>query len=194
MPESTSVCFNSKMVLSTERLVLRELAPEDLDALHLIYGDDRNREYFPEKGLSRERVAEIIKKCQERYKTNGFGFWATILRETNELIGFVGINIFDYFVPFEPKTEVGWVIDWRHAGKGYATEAAMASMRLGFDKFGMEEIVAITAVSNWPSRRVMEKLGMKYDPDGDFDHIKAEKGHPLARCVLYRLKKHEAAF
>ncbi len=51
------------------------------------------------------------------------------------------------------------------------------------------EVVAYTTKQNEPSRRVMEKLGMRYDPAADFDHPAVPEGHPLRRHVLYRISR-----
>ena len=71
---------------------------------------------------------------------------------------------------------------------GYATEAARASLDYGFQVLKLKNIVAVTVPGNWRSRRVMDKLGMALDPQGDFDHPSIEEGHPLRRHVLYNLR------
>jgi RimJ/RimL family protein N-acetyltransferase len=73
-------------------------------------------------------------------------------------------------------------------GKGYALEAARAAIEDGLGRLGLDEIVAITVVDNWRSRRVMERLGMTRDPAEDFEHPRLPPGHPLRRHVLYRLR------
>ena len=71
-----------------------------------------------------------------------------------------------------------------------AGEAARTAIDDGFGRLGLGEIVAFTVPANQPSRRVMEKLGMTYDPaeDFDFEHPRLPPGHPLRRHVLYRLR------
>ena len=68
-----------------------------------------------------------------------------------------------------------------------ATEGARAALAFGFERLGLEEIVAFTVPGNLRSRRVMEKLGMRYSED--FAHPSIETGHPLSRHVLYRLSQ-----
>jgi RimJ/RimL family protein N-acetyltransferase len=74
-------------------------------------------------------------------------------------------------------------------GFGYATEAASAVVRDGFDRVGLAEILASTVPPNVRSRRVMEKLGMRHHPAEDFDHPRLPEGHALRRHVLYRLER-----
>ena len=68
-------------------------------------------------------------------------------------------------------------------------EAADAALDYGFGALGLEEIVAFTAVGNLASRRLMERLGMRYDEGADFDHPALKVDHPLTPHVLYRLRR-----
>ena len=86
-----------------------------------------------------------------------------------------------------PAVEVGWRLARSAWGHGFATEAAEASLEYGFVALGLEEIVSFTATGNTRSRAVMERLGMRHDPAGDFDHPRLAESHPLRRHVLYRL-------
>ena len=97
----------------------------------------------------------------------------------------VGLHRVDAALPCAPAVEVGWRLhpDWW--GHGYATEAAAASLRLGFESGGLDEIVAFTTTLNTRSQAVMERLGMVHDADGDFDHPRLAEGSPLRRHVLY---------
>ncbi|KAG1433006.1 hypothetical protein G6F57_022503 [Rhizopus arrhizus] len=89
-------------------------------------------------------------------------------------------------LPFAPGVEVGWRRAEPGWGRGYASEAALAALRVGFEQVGLGEIVAFTAVGNQRSRAVMARLGMQEDAD-PFDHPAVPEGHPLRRHVLYRL-------
>lgn len=85
--------------------------------------------------------------------------------------------------------EVGWRLAADAWGHGYATEAAEAALRYGFEVIGLEEIVSFTVPANARSRAVMERIGMSRDPGDDFDHPRLPEGHPLRRHVLYRLSR-----
>lgn len=87
--------------------------------------------------------------------------------------------------------EVGWRLARSAWGHGYATEAARAALAFGFTTVGLEEIVSITSRSNAPSRAVMRRLGMTYDPGDDFDYPLLPEGHPLRPSVVYRLTRRE---
>jgi RimJ/RimL family protein N-acetyltransferase len=98
----------------------------------------------------------------------------------------VGLHRVRPELPCAPAVEVGWRLHPDQWGQGYATEAASASLRFGFDEADLEEIVAFTTTLNTRSQAVMERIGMVHDPEGDFDHPSVPKGSPLRRHVLYR--------
>jgi ribosomal-protein-alanine N-acetyltransferase len=85
--------------------------------------------------------------------------------------------------------EVGWRLAHDVWGRGYATEAAVACLELGFAHAGLDEIVSFTSVLNERSRSVMHKIGMPRDPAGDFDHPRMARTDPLRPHVLYRLRR-----
>jgi ribosomal-protein-alanine N-acetyltransferase len=82
--------------------------------------------------------------------------------------------------------EVGWRLASTHWGRGFATEAAQAAVVHGFEAARLPEIVSFTSEVNVRSWRVMERVGMVRDPDGDFDHPRVPVGHPARRHRLYR--------
>jgi RimJ/RimL family protein N-acetyltransferase len=85
--------------------------------------------------------------------------------------------------------EIGWRLAFDHWGHGYAQEGARAVLAFGFEKLGLNEIVSFTSVNNLRSRHVMERIGMAYDPQDDFDHPKLPEGHLLRKHVLYRKQR-----
>jgi RimJ/RimL family protein N-acetyltransferase len=91
----------------------------------------------------------------------GFGPWATFEKASGRFVGNVGLEHMEDW-PFQDKVEVGFVLGSEFWGRGYATEAAGASMRHGFDVIGLGRIISTTYVNHWASRRVMEKCGMIY--------------------------------
>jgi ribosomal-protein-alanine N-acetyltransferase len=89
-------------------------------------------------------------------------------------------------VPGAPAVEVGWRLDPAHWGNGYATEAAAAALRHGFEVAGLPEIVSFTAAINLRSQAVMQRIGLRRDPGDDFDQPSLAEGSPLRAHVLYR--------
>ncbi len=128
----------------------------------------------------------MISTIEERIDRDGFGFWAAELKEPKGFIGFIGLNVPGYPLPFSPCVEIGWRLAFDYWGKGYAKEGARAALNFGFQTVRLNEIVSFTTVNNVRSRRVMEGIGMTYDAQGDFDHPELPEHHPLRRHVLYR--------
>jgi ribosomal-protein-alanine N-acetyltransferase len=149
--------------------------------------DERVMKHFS-KLLSREECNAGIRRNEAHFDKHGFGFWAVEIIQVTPFIGFVGLRDVDYQTPFTPAVEIAWRLAAEHWNQGYATEAARAALKFGFESVTLAEIVSFTVPGNVPSRRVMEKLGMVRDLSGDFDHPLVPEGHPLRRHVLYRIR------
>ncbi|MNJ93364.1 anhydro-N-acetylmuramic acid kinase [compost metagenome] len=173
--------------LETDRLILRLWKPEDLDAFAALCADPEVMEYFPAP-LNREETAALIDRLIANRAKDGFSFMACERKDTGEFVGFVGLSYFVQPTHFSPCIEIGWRLARKHWGQGFAPEAARAVLKYAFDVLKAPEVIAMTAVENWKSRKVMEKVGMSYDAKDDFDHPKVADGHPLKRHVLYRIK------
>lgn len=174
----------------TKRLILRQWKRSDFEPFAAMSNDPRVMEFFP-KMLTRQESDNLIGIFQNRIEKQGFGFWALELKTTGEFIGFTGLSKPIFKTHFTPCVEIGWRLAFEHWGKGYATEAALESLRYGFEELALAEIVAFTAVNNVRSRHVMEKLHMTYNPKDDFNHPSLPDDHPLRAHVLYRLKQED---
>ena len=175
------------IILETNRLILRTWNEKDIEAMTVINQDPKVCEFLPAVG-NRESTEAGVRKAMQHYEEHGYCLYAVELKSTHEFIGWVGLAIPSFEAHFTPAVEIGWRLSSNHWNQGYATEAAKAVLAYAFNTLGMDEIVSFTAVNNQPSRRVMEKIGLLHHPEGDFDHPKLEKLHPLCRHVLYRLK------
>jgi len=173
-------------VIETERLILRPWRDSDLAPIAAINADPEVMRYFPAV-LDRTRSDALVARARQREAEQGICFRPAIEKNDGRLIGFVGLNVPEPEMPFGSCVEIGWRFARTAWGQGYASEGARAWLRFGFETLGLGEIVSFTAVENQRSRRVMERLGMTRDPEGDFDHPAIAAGHPLRRHVLYRL-------
>lgn len=170
--------------LRTSRLLLRYWRDTDRDAWAALNADPEVMEHFPAT-LDRAAADASFDRLSGALADRGWGLWAVDL--DGEFLGFTGLNPVTADVPFQGAIEIGWRLA-RHAwGRGYATEAARASVDYAFDDLGLEELVSMTAVSNVRSQRVMERLGMTRDPADDFEHPAVPVGNPVRPHVLYRL-------
>jgi RimJ/RimL family protein N-acetyltransferase len=174
--------------LRTERLLLRQWRDGDLEPFAAMNADPEVMRHFPAL-LDREESDEAAGRIRAKIAEDGWGLWATEVVGVAPFVGFVGLWVPSLELHFTPCVEIGWRLAREHWGRGYATEAASASLAYGFEELGLEEIVAWTSVGNERSRRVMERLGMTRDPADDFDHPLIPVGHHARPHVLYRLRR-----
>lgn len=174
--------------IETKRLILRDWIDGDLKSLVDINQDPKVLEFLP-SSLTREETKAMMEKAANHIYTKGYGRFACEEKGTGKFIGFVGLG------PAELHNttyiEIGWRLGSLYWGKGYATEAAQAVVYKAFMKDRLEEIISFTVYNNIRSRRVMEKIRLIYDIDGDFQHPRLPKDHPFSWHVLYRLTKEQ---
>ena len=174
--------------LETERLLLREWLDADREPFAAMNADPRVMEHFPGTLTTAESDA-FVDRMRDRWATDGFGIWAVERIEDGRFLGFTGLAAPSFEAHFTPAVEVGWRFSPEAWGHGYATEAARAAVRFGFEVLELTEIVSFTVPANTKSRAVMARIGMTHDPAGDFDHPRFPPGHPIRRHVLYRLTR-----
>ena len=172
----------------TDRLRLRPWRDEDLEPFAALNVDPRVMEHMPAP-LTRKESDRMAGLIRTRLEAQGIGLWAVEVRDGPTFAGFVGLMTPPFDAPFTPCVEIGWRLSAQCWGRGYATEAAREALRIGFGEHDLAEIVSFTVPANRASLRVMEKIGMTRDRDGDFDHPRVAEGHPLRPHVLYRLSR-----
>ncbi len=172
--------------VETTRLCLRQWRESDYAPFAALNADPRVMEHFPST-LDRAASDRLAERARNAIATHGWGLWAVELRATGAFVGFVGIQHVPASMPFAPAVELGWRIAYEHWGNGYAPEAARQAIRVGFERIGLDALVAFTAIGNTKSRTVMEKIGMRYAYD--FDHPGLPTGHPLRAHCLYRIDR-----
>jgi [ribosomal protein S5]-alanine N-acetyltransferase len=166
-----------ELPIETDRLRLRELTDADATALHRIYGD---RETMLHVGRRRkptvdvEATRAVIEFVRRHDQHHGFSMWAVDERDGDAVVGIAGLM---WVEGRGPDVEVAYVLRRDRWGLGYATEAARAALAVGHRELGLDRIVALAYPENDPSRRVMEKAGMR--PDG----MTYAYGHELTRHV-----------
>jgi RimJ/RimL family protein N-acetyltransferase len=177
----------------TERLILRPWRDSDLSAFARLNDDPAVMEFLPQR-LSRDESDAMAARISQDMERRGWGLWAVEVREAADragapFIGYVGLSVPSFDAHFTPCVEIGWRLAKPHWGLGYASEAAAAALRFGFDTLDLKQIVSFTVPSNKRSMRVMERIGMTRDLAGDFEHPRLSPGHPLRSHVLYRISQ-----
>ncbi|PYS98648.1 MAG: hypothetical protein DMF63_14750 [Acidobacteria bacterium] len=166
-------------MIESERLKFREFTVADLPTLIEQRSDpDVNKFLGGTKLQNPEALAKRIRFYMSCYETHGFGMCAMIWKPTGEVIGSAGLQPLDG----TDEIEVGYSMIKDFWGKGIGTEAARAWMDHGFNQAGLDRIVAVAHTENWPSRHIMDKLGMTYE--------KSEV-HYGAECAFYSISKDE---
>lgn len=171
--------------ITTSRLILRRWRPEDLSPFAALNADPLVMEFFP-KALSREESDAMVGRIQQHFEDHGFGLWAVEVPGMTPFAGFIGLAIPRFTAHFTPCVEIGWRLGAECWGQGFATEGARAVLSHAFGPLRLPEVVSMTATCNLRSRRVMERIGMRRDPQDDFDHPSIALGDRLCRHVLYR--------
>ena len=165
------------MILETERLLLRELTPEDFDVLYAVLGDHEIMSHYP-YSFDEERVRNWITRNIRRYQTDGFGLWAVVLKQTGEMtgemIGDCGITLQNINGRIPP--EIGYHIRRDRQQQGYASEAARGCIRYAFEKLDFPAVYSYMKYTNIPSRKTAMKIGMRFqeeypDPENTFTWV-----------------------
>lgn len=172
---------------ATARLQLRQWRDADRAPFAALNADPEVMRYFPAP-LARAGSDAMAERCQGLIAARGWGLWAVERREDGAFVGMVGLHVPAAALPCAPCVEVGWRLARPHWGRGYASEAAAAALRAGFEALGLASIVSFTVLANQRSRRVMERIGM-HDSGADFDHPAVAEGSPLRRHCLYRITR-----
>jgi len=152
--------------IETEHLLIKPYCMEDLEDLYKVYSDEKIMAYIPEGVMSYEWVKELIKWMVEYcYENNTpeniikFGV-SVVYKKTKKVIGWCGLGSLDC----KPEdVEIFYGLSSEYWGQGLATEAAKAMLHYGFDIIGLNRIIAVVKLDNIASKKVIEKMGMKFE-------------------------------
>lgn len=145
------------MIIETERLSMREMCQSDYNALCKILQNEEVM-YAYEGAFSDKEVQEWLDKQIMRYKTDGFGLYAVILKENGEMIGQCGLTLQDF--NGNQILEVGYLFQKAYWHRGYAIEAASACKEYAFTVLNANEVYSIIRDTNISSQKVAERNGM----------------------------------
>ncbi|MEO8208685.1 MAG: GNAT family protein [Chloroflexota bacterium] len=143
------------------RLLLRPYELGDIDAAHDIFGRVEVARYIDWEPMDRDAAEALVRRRigQTRIAREGEGIGlAVVVRETGRMVGEIVLWLVS---AGSRQAEVGWVIHPDVQGRGYATAAAMAVLRLGFKDLQLHRISAECDPRNGASIRLMERLGMR---------------------------------
>ena len=145
--------------IETDRLTLRAFVPEDIDRLAALLGDPAVMRYMPaRKPLTRRQSEASLHRINMLWYAHRCGRWAVVCNADSCVIGWCGL---EYLIEAD-ETEVLYLLDPAYWGRGFATEAAHATLRWGFDELQLDHIIGVVFPENAASRRVLEKNGLAY--------------------------------
>lgn len=145
------------MILETKRLILREMNQSDFNSLCKILQDEETM-YAYEGAFNDKEAHEWLDRQISRYQKWGFGLWAVVLKETDEMIGQCGLTM----QPWKENEvlEIGYLFERQYWHKGYATEAAKACKEYAFNTLKSKEVCSIIRDTNISSQNVAIRNGM----------------------------------
>ena len=145
--------------METERLLLREMNPDDFDALYAVLADSDIMQHYPYP-FDEARVRGWIERNIKRYQKDGFGLWAVCRKDTGEMIGDCGLTLQN--INGEMLPEIGYHIRRDSQRKGYAREAAKAVRNWAFRNTDYPTLYSCCKYTNVPSIKTAESIGMHF--------------------------------
>ena len=145
-------------MMETQRLLLREMNPDDFQALFQVLGDPETMWHYPYT-FDGQHVRDWIERNRNRYRKDGFGLWAVCLKDTGEMIGDCGLTLQN--IKGEILPEIGFHIRRDCQRKGYAKEAARAVRDWAFRNTDYPALYSYCKYTNEPSFRTAESIGMR---------------------------------
>lgn len=156
--------------IETERLFLRTYKQSDLETVYLLCSDPHVTHFFPDYySVKKEDVLESLPRRREKWRANGFGQFGVFEKNTGKLIGYCGLQYLDK----TSEVEIYYGYFKQYWKQGFASEAAKAVLRFGFEQIKLEKIVAVTNPENIMSQKVLLRLGMLRGDDRKFYEVDA---------------------
>ena len=147
------------VIIETDRLLLRSFTSEDAPLLYELNIDPEITKYTHDPIRDIDHARQVLEQViLQQYALYNYGRWAVHTKPTPEFIGWCGLK----FIPKENEIDLGYRFLKKAWGKGYATEAAYACIKYGFEKLNLRRIVGKAMPDNIASLNVLKKCGMKY--------------------------------
>ena len=151
----------TKYTIETERLRLRPWRGTDVESFVAMATEEEFQWYPLRRTQTRDEAVNQLAMIRQRWLSRGFDVWAAELKETSELIGYIGLSTPVWLPPVMPAIEVGYRLGKKFWGQGLATEGAMASIKHGFEEMLMNRIICIYEPENKAGAAVVQRLGFK---------------------------------
>jgi RimJ/RimL family protein N-acetyltransferase len=153
--------------LTTERLLLRGWRQEDAEPFARINADPNVARYLRGRPETREETEALMTSIGKHWAKWNYGLWAVERRSDARFLGFVG---FGHHRWYPDEVEIGWRLDPASWGRGLATEGALAALGHGLGNLGFRRIISVIHRDNFASKRVAEKIGLRFWQEAEFPH------------------------
>jgi RimJ/RimL family protein N-acetyltransferase len=163
-----------KFYIETERLILREILPTDVEGMFELDSNPTVHQYLGGKPIqTKQQAADVIQFIREQYRNHGIGRFAAIEKSSGDFIGWSGLK----FNTGEKEVlngerdfyDIGYRFIPRYWGNGYATESSLAILDYGFKELNLKLIVGAAEIENIASNKILQKIGLKYTNDFQFE-------------------------
>jgi len=144
--------------IETPNLALRPWKMEDADLLLEILQEPDILQFFPPTTFTLEKTHRYINHQLHHWRENGYGHWAVTIKDDDRVIGWNGLE----HLPETDENEVAYLLSHQAWGHGYATEAARAALKYGFETACLPAIIGLVHPDNTGSIRVLEKCGLTF--------------------------------
>jgi ribosomal-protein-alanine N-acetyltransferase len=165
-------------LFTSERLFFREFSIEDAAFYYELNLDWEVMKHTGDVHFESIEASKEFLESYDPYSKTGFGRWTVGLKKTNELIGWCGLKLLE-----DRTVDLGYRLAQKHWGFGYATEASLKSIEIGFKEYDLEEIIGRTAKDNMRSLNVLYKTGMKF--------WKKDTCEGIEDSVFYKISKED---
>jgi RimJ/RimL family protein N-acetyltransferase len=151
-----------KIFAETERLLLREIHPTDVEGFFELDSDPEVHRYLGNTPVqSKHQIVEAIQFIRQQYIDNGIGRWAVIDRKTNDFIGWAGLKLITEPINNHVNFyDLGYRLIRKYWGQGIATETACASLAYAFDTLHTNVVYAHADCENAGSNKVLTRAGL----------------------------------
>jgi [ribosomal protein S5]-alanine N-acetyltransferase len=153
------------IIFETDRLLLRQQVPEDLNDLCEFHSNPENIRYYHNAPASPEEVREQLEWDLDWYAEHeDLGTWAIFHKESGRLVGLC--SLMPWTVDGDEEVEMAYVLAEEARGQGLGTELSRGVIKYGFEKLQLARIVSLIEPDNLLSRHVVEKAGMRFEKNG----------------------------
>ncbi|AFD06369.1 GNAT family N-acetyltransferase [Solitalea canadensis] len=156
---------NAPILFESDRLLFREFTPEDARGMFELNLAPEVLKFTGDAPFNSIDEARSFITNYTQYQDRGYGRWTVLLKDTNEYLGWCGLK----YIPEYMDIDLGYRFLRKYWGQGMATEASKATLSYGFNHLNMDRIVGRAHVDNHASIRVLEKAGLSFEKEMEYD-------------------------